>query len=218
VLNEEAGLEHFLSSLPRTREDEIIIVDGGSIDGTIAVASRFTDKILSARKGRGNQMNIGAFSSSGDALFFVHADCVLPNNALSTVRNTLSDPAIACGAFDIRIDHPSFVFRAIEQGANLRSRVTSIPYGDQCMFMRADVFRKLNGFADVPIMEDIEIAGRLKKEGRIVFHRGPVLTSARRWLAEGPLYTTLRDWYIALAYSLFKASPEKLVRYYRDIR
>ncbi len=195
------------------------MVDGGSTDATVSIAREFTDKVITAKKGRGAQMNAGAEAASGDVLLFLHADCVLPPEGLTIVGETLRVNEVSAGGFYIGIEHPSFTFRVIEHLANLRSAVTRLIYGDQGLFIRKETFLKLGRFADIPLMEDIEISQRLKRAGRIKFVKSPpVMTLPRRWLAEGPVYTTLRDWAIAISYTIFKASPERLVKHYEDIR
>jgi glycosyltransferase involved in cell wall biosynthesis len=163
-------------------------------------------------------MNYGVERASGEILLFLHADCVLPDDAFLIIRDTLKNNDVAAGAFDLSIDHSERRFRVIEAGANFRSHMTAIPYGDQGMFMKRTYFDRLGGFADIALMEDIEISKRLKELGKIVFVRPPIRTSARRWLKEGALYTTFRDWIIALSYSFLRAAPARLKKYYRDIR
>ena len=218
VLNEEHSLERTLSHLSPGEFEELIIVDGKSEDKTVTIARGFTDKVFVTDKGRGRQMNEGAKRAGGDILLFLHADTFLPQDAFPMIRSVLENKRVSAGTFFLGIDHPSVTFRFIEWGTNLRSSFTRIPYGDQGLFLRKEVFESIGGFAEIPLMEDIEIAKRLKKEGEIIFVREPVLTSPRRWLKEGAFYTTIRDWAIALAFTVFHVSPEKLSRYYRDAR
>jgi len=163
-------------------------------------------------------MNFGANQAYGDILLFLHADCILPEEGFRIIRKVLKDSAVSAGAFDLSIDSPNLRFRIIEYGANLRSRITSIPYGDQGLFMKREVFDKLGGFAEIPLMEDIEISRRLKAMGKIIFIGPPIKTSSRRWLKEGSLFTTLRDWAIAVSFAFFKVSPHRLIKYYEDVR
>ncbi len=164
-------------------------------------------------------MNAGAEAASGDVLLFLHADCVLPPEGFKIIGETLRVNEVSAGGFYIGIEHPSFTFRVIEHFANLRSAVTRLIYGDQCLFLRKKTFNSIGGFKNIPLMEDIEISQRLKRAGKIKFVKSPpVMTLPRRWLAEGPVYTTLRDWAIAVSYTIFKASPKRLVKHYEDIR
>lgn len=218
VLNEAGVLRETLSALELGGREELIVVDGGSTDATAAIAHEFTARVYVTGRGRARQMNYGAARARGEILFFLHADCVPPPAAFGMIRVVLEDRRVAGGAFDLGIGHPALRFRAVERGANLRSRLTGVPYGDQGLFMRRETFERLGGFADIPLMEDIEMGRRLLAEGRVVFLRPRMTASPRRWLAEGTLNTTLRDWRRALSYTVFGASPEVLARHYRDER
>lgn len=218
VLNEAGTIRETLAALGLTGSEELVVVDGGSTDGTVSVAREFTPRVLECQRGRARQMNHGARHAEGEILFFMHADCLLPEGAFGMVRKALEGPEVLAGAFDLRINHPGARFRLVEWGANLRSRLTRVPYGDQGLFMMAETFRLIGGFRDMPLMEDIEIGRRLKVRGRVVFLRPPLLASPRRWLGEGALYTILRDWALAISYTVLNVSPHKLARHYRDIR
>jgi rSAM/selenodomain-associated transferase 2 len=218
VLNEAKPLGNKLSRLNLSNNEELIVVDGESSDGTVSIAREFTDRVFITRTGRASVMNFGAGKANGDILLFLHSDCILPDRGFSMIRGVLSDPDVAAGAFFLSIADPKLRFRIIESVTNLRARATSLLYGDQGMFLRKDVFQRIGGFADIPLMEDIEISGRLKKEGRVVFIRPPIVSSPRRWLNEGAIYTTLRDWLIAFLYTYLNVSPQSLIKYYRDVR
>lgn len=218
VLNEEANLANTLRQLSITDDEELIIVDGGSVDNTVSIASEFTSKVYETKSGRASVMNYGADKAEGCILLFLHADCVLPDNAFRIIRVTLDNKKVSAGAFSLEIDHPGLKFRLIEYGANLRSRVSSIVYGDQGIFLTRETFDQIGGYADIPLMEDIDISKRLMKIGRIILLSLPVKASARRWLKEGAAYTTLRDWSIAFSYSFLNVSPEKLIQKYKDVR
>lgn len=218
VLNEEKDLRRCLSALRLTGSEELVVVDGGSTDATASIAREFTDKVLHSERGRAKQMNAGAETATGDILLFLHADCVLPDEGFNIIRDTLADGRVAAGGFWLSIEHPGLRFRIIERGANLRSYVTRLIYGDQGIFLRKETFLKLGGFAEIPLMEDVELSQRLKRAGRIAFVSPPIKTLPRRWLKEGPVYTTLRDWKRAISYTVFKVSPEKFAKHYRDVR
>lgn len=218
VLNEAKYLAASLSRLALTDNEELIVVDGGSSDNTMDIASTFTDRLFQTQTGRAHVMNYGAEQASGDILLFLHADCILPDNAFGIIRETLQDHGVSAGAFLLGIDHPGFWFRVIERAANARAKITSLMYGDQGMFLTKTVFKAAGGFAELPLMEDIEISGRLKRKGKIVFVHPPILASPRRWLHEGLFYTTLRDWTIAFLYTMIRVPPDRLIRYYKEVR
>ena len=218
VLNEAENLRSTLEQLHLSVNEELIIVDGGSSDDTLAVAAEFTDRAYRTKTGRASVMNFGAEKAGGDILLFLHADCVLTENAFEIIRNTLNDKNIAAGGFRLRINSPGLHFRVIEAAANLRSRIAGLLYGDQGIFMQKETFIKIGRYANIPLMEDIEICGRLKKLGRLILADTPIMASPRRWLEEGTLHTTFRDWSIAFSYSFLKTPPEKLIKHYRDVR
>jgi len=218
VLNETKILRRTLGQFSLTDNEELIVVDGGSTDDTVAIAREFTDKVFVTATGRASVMNFGAKKARGEILLFLHADCILPDNAFRLIRETLDEDNVMAGAFDIRINDPGFSFRIIENAANLRSRAAALIYGDQGMFLRKAVFEKIGGYADIPLMEDIEISLRLKRSGRIIFLKQPIRVSPRRWLQEGVVFTTLRDWTIAFSYALLDVSPERLIRHYKEVR
>ncbi|MBF0540147.1 MAG: TIGR04283 family arsenosugar biosynthesis glycosyltransferase [Nitrospirae bacterium] len=217
VLNEEKILSKTLSSI-NLQGNELIIVDGGSTDNTLEIANKFTDKIISSKKGRGAQLSAGAGAASHNILFILHADCIPPQNTFDLIRKTLNIKGVSAGSFMFGIDLKGIPFRIIELAVFVRSLITRIPYGDQGLFMTKAAYQEIGGFNDLPIMEDIDIAQRLKKHGRIVFLREKMIVSARRWLKEGILYTTLRDWSIALMYTFFNINPKRLIRHYKDVR
>ncbi len=218
VYNEEDSIARTLGSLAPGEGDEIIVVDGGSTDRTVEIAREFTGMVFISKKGRARQMNFGAGRARGEILFFLHADCIPPENALSLIRESLGDETVVMGAFDIRYSSPYHCYRVVSSSANLRSRLTSIPYGDQGIFLRKGTFESLGGFADIPIMEDIELGRRAKRVGKIAFIDTPLTVSPRRFEKEGLLYGVLRDWMLAFSYSVLGTPPEKLVRHYRDVR
>lgn len=208
-----------LRALPLSQACEIVVVDGHPDRTTLAVIPDGAARKIASPKGRGRQMNAGAREAGGDILLFLHADTFLPEGGIESVLRAMTAPDVVAGAFDLGIDSSRRVFRVIERTASLRSRMTRIPYGDQAIFIRASLFRRMGGFAEIPIMEDVELMARIKNGvrrdgGRIVFLPERVRTSARRWEKEGIVYGTLRNWALVSLYR-FGVSPERLARFYR---
>lgn len=201
VVNEASRIDRTLRSLVDAEDVEVIIVDGGSEDGTVDIASTFNVRVISTRRGRGRQMNAGAAVATGEVLLFLHADTRLPGRFQQTVHSTL-DSGCSAGAFRLSIDGERRGLRWIEWGANLRSRLLQLPYGDQGLFLRAKQFYRMGGFADLPLMEDFEFCRRLRRTGRIAIAPCAVSTSARRWLALGLLRTTLVNQFCIAGYML----------------
>jgi rSAM/selenodomain-associated transferase 2 len=194
---------------------QIIVVDGQPEGETLAVILDSDVQKIRSPRGRGNQLNRGAVIATGDVLIFLHADTLLPTLAFELIVEAMRDEACVGGAFNLRIDSPKIGFRIIEKVANLRSRLTRIPYGDQAIFLRADYFRTLGGFKDIPIMEEVDFMRRIKRKGgRIVILQEPVLTSARRWEKDGLILGTLRNWLLIILY-LCGVEPEHLAQFYR---
>jgi len=218
VINEAKVLRDTLGSIHLTSDEELIVVDGGSTDETLSIANKFTDKVFVAKTGRASVMNYGAEQAEGEILLFLHADCILPVQGFKMIRETLKEKGTVAGGFYLSIDQQGPGFRLIEYMANVRCRFTSLIYGDQGMFLYKDIFDRIGGFKNMQLMEDIEISRRLNRLGRIVFLKPPIKASARRWLAEGAVYTTLRDWAISFSYSFLGIPPDKLIKLYKNIR
>jgi rSAM/selenodomain-associated transferase 2 len=216
TLNEAKVLERTLAHLHQTPGLEIIVVDGGSTDGTVALAKRHAI-VLTAPPGRAAQMNRGAQQATGEVLLFLHADTLIGLAALRKMAEALEDPTVVGGAFRLVIDSPRRSLRLIAAAANIRTRLTRIPYGDQGIFVRRSVFEKLGGFPIQPLMEDVEFARRLKRVGRVVLLPEPAVTSSRRWDKEGMGYTTLRNQVLLMLYFI-GVSPDRLARWYRSVR
>ncbi len=175
----------------RCEPSEIIVVDGGSVDGTPAVAEARGACVVASPPGRGRQMNTGAAVATGDVLLFLHADTALPVGYAGHVGHVLARRGVAAGAFQLRIDAPNHALRLIEAAVNRRSRWLGMPYGDQAIFMPATTFRAVGGYPEAEAMEDFAIIRRLRRLGRISIAPTHVTTSPRRWLACGVWRTTL---------------------------
>lgn len=217
ALNEAAGIARTLAPLQCAREGghEVILVDGGSGDGTPERAAPLADQVLSSAPGRARQMNAGAAIAAGDVLLFLHADTRLPDGGLEHVAAALAK-GHRWGRFDVRLSGPHPLLRLVERMMNLRSRLTGIATGDQAMFMTREAFEGVGGFPDIPLMEDIAISKTLKTRfGRPACLRGPAVTSSRRWEQGGVVRTILLMWRLRLAYFL-GADPAHLAMAYRD--
>jgi rSAM/selenodomain-associated transferase 2 len=214
VLNEANTIGNTLATLKNQPDLEIIMVDGGSQDDTIAIAQSFDIQVIRSHPGRAHQMNVGANLATGDILLFLHGDTILPPNFVTAIYQALAADAVVAGAFALSIDAPDWRLRGIERLVNWRSRLLQMPYGDQAIFLKAEIFRQIGGFPAQPIMEDFELIRRLRRRGRIAIVPTPVITSARRWQALGIWKTTLLNQAIILAYC-WGVSPKTLVRWYR---
>ncbi len=211
TLNEE----HYVLSAIRSakqpeREDEIIVVDGGSTDDTVKVAQPHA-LVLTSPRGRALQMNTGAQHAAGDLLLFLHADSCLPPHALANLEQVMADPQIVGGTFTLRFDHPHRLLRLI--ACFSRSRFRYFHYGDQGIFVRRAIFEQLRGFQEISIMEDVDFLRRLRTRGRIALINLPITTSARRFLENGILRHQLLNIALVISY-LLGAKPQALLRWY----
>jgi rSAM/selenodomain-associated transferase 2 len=222
TLNEETALAQTLAHASALGLGEIIVVDGGSTDHTVRIAEAFCAdapdaRVLTAPRGRARQLNEGAKASRGEILLFLHADTRLPQNAARIIQATMADPRMAGGRFDVRFDPPSTWGAVISVFMNWRSRLSGIATGDQAIFVRRQIFERLGGFADIPLMEDIEFSSRLKRAGATAALRDTVITSFRRWEQQGPLQTVLLMWVLRFLYWI-GVSPHRLKNFYAAIR
>lgn len=218
TLNEGATLEQTLEPLQslRRRGHEVIVVDGGSADHTGAVASPYADRVLVVERGRALQMNRGAQAADGDILWFLHADTRIPAVAEQEILRAVGGSGpFRWGRFDVRLSGGHWLLRIIERCMNLRSRLSGIATGDQGIFLRRELFEAMGGYAEIPLMEDIDLSRRLKRQGPPCCSSEPLVTSSRRWEKNGILRTVLLMWYLRLCYFLGR-SPQRLAGYYRE--
>jgi len=221
VLNEEAALPVLLKQLEKLEDDfELIISDGGSTDKTLTIAKKHYSKgarAINSPCGRARQMNAGARVASGDLLLFLHADTYLPQDALRAIVDSMHDEEIAGGRFKLKLDNPALPYRLVGAMINMRDKLFGGFTGDQAIFIRKTVFERLGGFREIDLCEDLDMARRLKKEGRVIRLPLPVTTAARRWEKSGLVKTILLMWLIRI---LFYAgvSPERLAKLYADVR
>jgi rSAM/selenodomain-associated transferase 2/rSAM/selenodomain-associated transferase 1 len=214
ALNEAGSIETTLSMLPDHKAIEVIVVDGGSRDGTLDLAKSHGATVLQTDPSKSRQMNAGAEAAGGKILLFLHADTRLPKNFENSIRYAVDRDGFCAGAFRLRIESESKGLRFIERVANWRSRFLQTPYGDQGIFMTKSLFQEIGGYADMVIMEDFELIRRLKRKGKIIILDQAVITSPRRWQNLGILNTWLLNQVIAIGYML-GCPPERLARWYR---
>jgi rSAM/selenodomain-associated transferase 2 len=219
TLNEAACLERALQRLAPMRSGghEIIVADGNSHDGTLAIAKRLADRALSAPRGRARQMNAAAASATGELLLFLHADTELPAGAAATIATGFERSGALWGHFDVRLSGRRPLLRIVEWLLNRRSRLSGIATGDQAIVVQREAFKRIGGFPDIPLMEDIALSRKLKRLMWPVCFNAKVMTSSRRWERAGILATVLRMWRLRLAYFL-GADPAKLASRYPHTR
>ncbi|MCB9357686.1 MAG: TIGR04283 family arsenosugar biosynthesis glycosyltransferase [Calditrichaeota bacterium] len=183
TLNEAVRLPRLLEILNLVEpRPELIVVDGGSGDGTVDFARPWADHVIATEPGRGKQLNAGARLATGEILWFLHADSEPPANGAAQILELLHNrPELVGGAFRLKFDRATPALRAIAFGANLRSRLFKMPWGDQGLFVRKSVFLELGGFPDWPIMEDFAFQHKLSKRGKTFLLKDTLTTSARRY-------------------------------------
>jgi rSAM/selenodomain-associated transferase 2 len=194
------------------RGAELIVVDGGSRDGTADRARACGAVVLEAPRSRAAQMNAGAASARGGSLLFLHADTRLPDSADGLIAQALRTHA--WGRFDVRIDGRHPMLRMVAAMMNLRSRLTGIATGDQAMFVTRAAFEQAGRFPQQPLMEDIELSARLRRVGRPACLAARATTSGRRWERDGAWRTILLMWRLRFAYWRGAPPAELHRRYY----
>jgi rSAM/selenodomain-associated transferase 2 len=230
VLNEQQALPAAIAALRSCRGiDEIIVADGGSTDGTLewlraeSLSARAQSlqpqlTVIHSARGKGPQINAGAAAASGALLLFLHADCLLTQPALDSLRLALADSRIAGGAFCVRFaESRPRSLRLVSAGINLRARLRRSATGDQGIFVRRSVFHSIGGAPDWPLFEDVELVRRIKQAGRLVIVKTPLTISGRRYIEHGVFRTAFLIYTLRLAYWL-GISPQKLKAWFSDVR
>lgn len=212
TLEEERAISRHLADARRI-SDRLIVSDGGSQDATCDRAHQGGAQVVVGPCGRGPQLNLGARAADAEVLVFLHADTRLPASAAALITKAIQDQAVG-GGFLLRFDSDEKRFHLAAKLINWRTRLSRLPLGDQAQFVSRTAFEALGGFQDWPILEDLDFARRLKKQGKTVILEDPVVTSARRYLQGGLIRTTARNWLIWLLFSL-GVSPHRLSGLYR---
>jgi hypothetical protein len=215
AFNEEAGIGNTITKALSGKNIEVILADGGSDDSTRKLSARMGAQVVMAQKGRALQMNEGARLASGDILVFLHSDTMLPDGYDKDIRRALADPCIVAGAFSLSFDTDTPAMRLIAFGANLRSRLFRLPYGDQALFVRSADFHEAGGFTKIPIMEDVAFVQTMKERGRIAILPSRITTSSRRYKAMGPFRTWVVN-QLAMAGFFMGMPSEELAFLYRS--
>ncbi len=214
TLNEQENIKSLLNYLRQLDCTlELIVADGGSVDETITESEGLSTVVHSAR-GRGVQMNAGAKIASGDVLWFLHADCQPHPDSIHAIKSALADPDVVGGGFEYALNHPGFRFRLVEFLSNRKNRLLQWLFGDMGIFVRREIFYRMGGYKEIPLMEDMDFSKRLKQHGKIVILPQRTKTSARRWIEEGYILNSLRSWALQSAWVL-GASPYALAKWYR---
>jgi rSAM/selenodomain-associated transferase 2 len=217
TLNEEQHLAATVAAARAPAIAQIVVADGGSSDGTLAVARARADTVICTARGRARQMNAGAEVATGDVLMFLHADTLLPARFDQAIVAALGDARIVGGRFDVHLAPSSPLLWLTGELMNIRSRLSRIATGDQAIFVRRETFATVGGFSPIPLMEDIAFSRAIKRYGGVACLRERVITSARRWRTDGIVRTILLMWTLRLLY-FTGVSPERLHRWYLDTR
>ncbi len=212
ALNEGGTIGGTLQNLEGSDIEEVIVVDGGSADDTVAAATALNATVLSTEASRGRQQNLGARHAKGSILLFLHCDTALPEGFEGLIRRTLQLPGVSAGAFRFKLDSEGWTMRLVEWMVDVRCRLLSLPYGDQAIFVSREVFDAVGGFSDLAVMEDFDLIRRLRKLGGIAIADGDAVTSSRRWRQQGVWSLTLRHQLCVAGYFL-GVPPARLERW-----
>jgi len=216
TLNEAACLAETLRSLRQQQPHEILVVDGGSTDGTCDLAAA-ADRLLHGPRGRAAQMNHGAAHASGDVLLFLHGDCTLEAGALTEALRCLRKPSVAAGCFQMRVCADGLAYRSIDFCATARVRLTGVIYGDQGLFLTRERFERAGRFPAMKLMEDVFFSLTLRRTGRMVVAPRRIFVSPRRWLQQGVVRQTLRNWSLT-ALAAAGVHPDRFAEHYPTMR
>jgi len=218
TLNERHNIAILLKKLRTDAKGvEVIVSDADSTDGTLELAKKHGAITVSSRPGRGAQLNRGASLARGETLLFLHADTSISEAGISAILRCMESGRYRGGAFRLALDRTGILLRCVVYITNLRSRFLHIVYGDQGIFVDREHFKRLNGFEEIPLMEDYDFFRRLKKSGKTLLIKEGLHTSSRRWEQEGVLFTTLRNWTLLTLY-LAGVPPRRLRKWYPHIR
>lgn len=216
VLNEASNIEKTISHA-RDVANEVIIVDGGSTDGTLEIVERVDCVLCHSPRGRGQQIFAGSEMATGDILLFLHADTWLPKDAQGQLigywNQSADSKASFCGCFEQEIGNPRLIYRWIEKGNLWRAKYQQLPYGDQGVFVSRELYDSVGGMPKISLMEDFEFARLISKCANLKVLPGPIHVDDRRWERVGPIRQTIRNWSIAMRYRM-GVSPDKLLKKY----
>ena len=217
ALDEAAILPATLYNVLAQSPHEIIVVDGGSTDETVAIAKAAGVRLLKSERGRAVQMNAGAAIATGEALLFLHADCRLEDGAIREIARILSSRSVVAGCFRMAIQDRGLLYRSIAWCATARVKLFGIIYGDQGLFVRRDRFMQSGGFPKLRLMEDVWLSLRLRRIGPIRVALKRIFVSTRRWQKKGIIRQTLRNWALTAAAAV-GVHPDRLARFYPNVR
>ncbi|MDX2272432.1 MAG: TIGR04283 family arsenosugar biosynthesis glycosyltransferase [Cyanobacteriota bacterium] len=222
---EETTLATCLEHLqPQAPPFHVLVVDGGSSDATLSIAQDWRNRLnyplwvgLAPQRGRAAQMNWGSQQTDAEILLFLHADSHLPPQALSAIQAVMLSPEVVGGRFHVRLDSSDWPYPLISWGINSRSRLTGMFTGDMGIFIRRTAFQQLGGYPIQPLMEDLELAGRMGKLGKKVFLPEMIITSSRRWQQKGPWKTVALMQILRASYRL-GIPASQLAQWYQTVR